>query len=90
MTAIRTILGAGLGGLVTMGGAMAASAVNLDGEPQTITVTEGGVEREIVIPPGEFAQFCPVGCFVRMPDGDFEVLTGFETIEISGGEGRIR
>ena len=76
--------------LVAAGPVAAASAVNLDDEPRTISVTEGGVKTDYVIPAGQTAQFCPTGCFVTMPNGDVEVLLGFEIIEISGGTGRIR
>lgn len=86
----RAALLAALAGAIPTGGAIAASAINLDSEPRTIGVTEGGTQSEIVIAPGDTAEFCPAGCFVRMPDGDIEVLTGLETIEISGGIGRIR
>jgi hypothetical protein len=74
----------------TAGAAHAATAINNDAEPRTITVTEGGNRVEIVIPAGETAQFCPSGCFITMPDGDRAALTGSETIEISGGKGRVR
>ncbi|MCR4267736.1 hypothetical protein [Nitratireductor sp. ZSWI3] len=76
--------------LVTGGVAMAASAVNRDGEPRTLVVTEGGSQSELTVGPGETVEFCSGGCFVTMPNGDREVLTGTETIEISGGRGRIR
>lgn len=69
---------------------MAASAVNLDSEPRTLIVTEGGDKSEIAIGAGETIQFCPSGCFVTMPNGDREALNGSETIEISGGVGKIR
>ena len=84
-----TILTA-LASVAATGAGLAASAVNLDSEPRTIAVTENGTQTEIIIPPGGSVEFCPVGCFVRMPDGDVEVLTGFEVIEISGGERRKR
>jgi len=70
--------------------ASAASAVNLDAEPRSLTVTEGIGQSELVIAPGETVEFCLSGCFVTMPNGDREALTGGETIEISGGKGRVR
>lgn len=77
--------------LVAAGGAaLAASAVNRDGEPRTIVVTEGGSQSEIVIGSGKTVEFCSSGCFITMPNGDREVLRGSETIEITGGRGRIR
>jgi hypothetical protein len=72
------------------GSASAASAVNLDGEPRTLIVTEGGSRTELALAAGETVEFCPSGCFVTMPNGDLEALTGVETIEISGGVARIR
>lgn len=72
------------------GGAHAASAINMDSEPRTIVVTEGGNRVEVVIPGGETAQICPSGCFVTMPNGDRAALSGAETIEIRNGAGRVR
>lgn len=72
------------------GSAHAASAVNLDSETRTLIVTEGGGKKELALAAGETAEFCPNGCFVTMPNGDLEALTGTETIEISGGVARIR
>lgn len=74
----------------TPGQAIAASAVNLDNEPRTIIVTEGGNKQEIALGAGETVEFCSGGCFVTMPNGDREALTGAETIEISGGVGKIK
>lgn len=80
-----------LAGLVAMSGhGMAASAINLDSEPRTLIVTEGGDKSEIAIGAGETVQFCPSGCFVTMPNGDREALNGSETIEISGGAAKIK
>ncbi len=72
--------------LSALGGqGIAASAVNLDNEPRTLVVTEGGNQTELAVAAGETVEFCPSGCFVTMPNGDREALTGSETIEISGG-----
>lgn len=70
--------------------AQAASAVNLDSEPRTLIVTDGGSKSELAIGAGETVDFCPNGCFVTMPNGDIEALTGSETVEISGGVARIK
>ena len=70
--------------------AQAASAVNLDQEPRTLIVTEGGSKSELAIGAGETVDFCPNGCFVTLPNGDIEALTGSETVEISGGVARIK
>ncbi|MEX0956106.1 MAG: hypothetical protein WDZ83_12945 [Rhizobiaceae bacterium] len=87
---MRILLLTAFASVAATGAGLAASAVNLDSEPRTIAVTESGTQTEIIIPPGGTVEFCPSGCFVRMPDGDVEVLTGFEVIEISGGEARMR
>jgi hypothetical protein len=80
-----------LAALVAMSGhGMAASAINLDSEPRTLIVTEDGNKSEIAVGAGDTVQFCPNGCFVTMPNGDREALNGSETIEISGGVGKIK
>ena len=80
-----------IAGLVAMSGAgNAASAINLDSEPRTLIVTEGSSKSELALAGGETVEFCQAGCFVTMPNGDREALTGSETIEISGGVGRIK
>jgi len=76
--------------LAAAASAQAASAVNLDNEPRTLIVTEGGSKSELALGGGESVDFCPNGCFVTMPNGDIEALTGGETVEISGGVGRIK
>ncbi len=77
--------------LSALGGqGIAASAVNLDSEPRTLVVTEGGNKSELAVAAGETVEFCPSGCFVTMPNGDREALTGSETIEISGGVAKIK
>lgn len=81
---------ASLGLLAAGASAQAASAVNLDSEPRTLIVTEGGSKSELAIGSNETVDFCPSGCFVTMPNGDIEALTGGETIEISGGVARIK
>jgi hypothetical protein len=70
--------------------AFGASAVNLDSEPRTLIVTEGGNKTELALGGGETVEFCTGGCFVTMPNGDRQALTGSETIEISGGVARIK
>lgn len=73
------------------GTGMAASAVNLDGEPRTLLVTDGtGTQTELAIGAGETVEFCASGCFVTLPNGDREALNGTETIEISGGVGKVK
>lgn len=76
--------------LATTGTGITASAVNMDSEARTLIVTEGGSRSELTLAAGETVDFCPSGCFVTMPNGDREALTGSEVIEISGGAGKIR
>ena len=77
--------------LMAVGGtAYAASAVNKDSQTRTLIVTEGGSKTELSLAAGETVEFCSKGCFVTMPNGDLEALTGSETVEISGGVARIK
>ncbi len=76
--------------LAFAGSAHAASAVNRDSETRTLIVTEGGSKSELALGAGETVDFCPNGCFVTLPNGDLEALTGAETIEISGGVAKIK
>ncbi|WP_274628478.1 hypothetical protein [Arvimicrobium flavum] len=70
--------------------AMSATAVNRDSEPRTIMVTEGGSKSELSLAAGETVEFCSGGCFVTLPNGDREALTGSETIEIQNGVARVK
>ena len=70
--------------------AHAASVINRDADPVTLMVTEGSSKVELSVGPGETVEFCDGGCFVTMPNGDKEVLTGAETVEISGGAASIK
>ena len=75
---------------VALDSAHAASAVNKDAETRTLIVTEGGSKSDLALAAGETVEFCPNGCFVTLPNGDLEALTGSETVEISGGVARIK
>ena len=76
--------------LAVSGSGHAASAVNKDAETRTLVVTEGGSKTDLALAGGETVEFCQNGCFVTLPNGDLEALTGSETIEISGGVARIK
>lgn len=76
--------------LAVSGSAHAASAVNKDAETRTLVVTEGGRKTDLALAGGETVEFCQNGCFVTLPNGDLEALTGSETVEISGGVARIK
>jgi hypothetical protein len=76
--------------VAAIGSVHAASAVNKDAETRTLVVTEGGSKSDLALAAGETVEFCPNGCFVTLPNGDLEALTGSETVEISGGVARIK
>lgn len=69
------------------GGAVAATVTNADDTAHILVVTEGGNQSEVTIGPGETIDICPSGCFVTMPNGDREVLTGSETLQIEASRG---
>jgi hypothetical protein len=68
----------------------AASVINRDAEAQTLIVTEGADKAELTVGAGETLEFCAGGCFVTMPNGDRQALTGSETVEITGGVATIK
>ncbi len=76
--------------LMMSGAASAASVINRDADAQTLIVTEGASKSELAVGAGETVEFCSAGCFVTMPNGDRQALTGSETIEIKGGVGTIK
>ncbi len=65
--------------------ALAASVTNMDSDPQTLIVTEGDSQSQLIVTAGETLQFCASGCFVTLPNGDHQALLGNETMQISGG-----
>lgn len=69
--------------------ALAAKVTNLDNVTHTLSITEGENQIELNIGPGETIDICPDGCFVTMPNGDREVLTGNETLQIEANRGRV-
>jgi seryl-tRNA(Sec) selenium transferase len=72
------------------GMAHAATITNNDGAAVMIVVTEGGQQTEVGVGPGQSVSVCGGGCFVTMPNGDREALSGGETVEISGGKASIK
>ena len=68
------------------------NAIRLMAEKQigALVVTEGGSKTDLALAAGETVEFCANGCFVTLPNGDLEALTGSETVEISGGVARIK
>jgi hypothetical protein len=45
---------------------------------------------ELSIAAGETTEFCLNGCFITLPNGDLEALTGAETVVISNGTATIK
>jgi len=70
--------------------AFSATAVNNDKQPRTLVVTEGSSKSELSLAAGETAEFCPNGCFVTLPNGDLEALSGSETVTITNGVGTVK
>lgn len=70
--------------------AQAASITNLDGEAYSLQITENGEQSEVAIGAGETISTCDAGCFVVMPNGDRETLSGSETVEIAGGKATVK
>ena len=72
------------------GGAMAATVTNSDGQAVLLVVTEGGQQSELAVGAGQTVEFCASGCFLTMPNGDREALSGSEKVTISGGKASIQ
>jgi hypothetical protein len=70
--------------------AAAATIVNKDDKPYTLIITEGGQRSEIGLGAGQTIMPCSAGCFLTLPNGDREALTGNETVEISGGRAKVK
>lgn len=68
----------------------AATVINRDDTNYTLTVTEGGSRSEIGLAAGQTITLCNSGCFITLPNGDREALSGNETVEIAGGRARVR
>jgi hypothetical protein len=75
---------------MTASGALAASVTNKDADVQVLVVTEDGAKREVAVEAGASVDICPSGCFITMPSGDRETLSGSETVDIVGGSAVIR
>ena len=75
---------------MTASGALAASVTNKDADVQVLVVTEDGAKREVAVEAGASVDICPSGCFITMPSGYRETLSGSETVDIVGGSAVIR
>lgn len=78
-----------IAGAAMTGSAFAATITNKDGEAYVLIVTEGGSKTEVPIETGASVTICPGGCFIVMPSGDREALTGSEAIDIVNGSAVI-
>jgi ferredoxin-like protein FixX len=87
---MKTVLVTIMASLVTLGTAGAANITNSDSESHVLIVTEGSAKAEVIIDAGARIQICPAGCFITMPSGDRETLSGEETIEILNGAAVIK
>lgn len=87
---MKTIIAATVLSLATVGVASAASVTNKDAESRVLIVTEGSDTVELVIEAGATVSFCPAGCFVTMPSGDREALSGSESIDIVDNQAVIK
>ena len=87
---MKTIIAATVLSLATVGVASAANVTNKDAESRVLIVTEGSDTVELVIEAGATVSFCPAGCFVTMPSGDREALSGSESIDIVDNQAVIK
>lgn len=87
---MKSLVLATAGLLLTAGLASAATVTNKDGAAVMIVITEGGQQTEVGVGPGQSVTVCGGGCFVTMPNGDRETLSGGETVDISGGKATIK
>ena len=87
---MKSLVLATAGLLLTAGLASAATVTNKDGAAVMIVITEGGQQTEVGVGPGQSVTVCGAGCFVTMPNGDRETLSGGETVEISGGKATVK
>jgi predicted porin len=89
-TDMKTLSAALIVLLAAGGAASAATLVNKGDAPVTVIVTEDGQKNEVTAGPAETVQFCVAGCFITLPNGDRQALTGSETVEISGADVLIK
>jgi len=73
-----------------VGASAAATVINKDDQSHILIVTEGSTKVEVVLNAGATTLLCPAGCFITMPSGDRETLSGEETIEIINGSAVIK
>lgn len=67
---------------------LAATITNLDEVEYTLVIAEGSSQSQVTIGAGQSIEICSQGCFLTLPNGDREVLTGPEQFEIR--EGRVK
>jgi hypothetical protein len=77
-------------GLAASDPAGAATIVNNDSQAYQLKITESGHQSEVGIAPGQSIEACASGCFLTLPNGDRETLSGSETVTIVGGKASIK
>ncbi|WP_420410250.1 hypothetical protein [Hoeflea sp.] len=87
---MKTVFVTIMASLAGIGAAGAATITNSDAESHVLIVTEGSAKAEVIINAGASVQICPAGCFITMPSGDRETLSGEENIEILNGAAVIK
>lgn len=75
---------------LTAAATQAATVKNNDDKAYTLVVTEGGQRSEIALGAGQSITVCSGGCFITLPNGDREALSGGEAVEISGGRAKVK
>ncbi len=87
---MKAILLAGVIAAGMAGVAQSASITNKDAQAYSLLMTESGVRSELAIGAGASVSACNAGCFITMPNGDHEALSGTETIEIVNGKATFK
>ena len=87
---MRKIIALLIIGLAAGAEAGAATIVNNDSQPYQLKITKSGRQSEVGIAPGQLIDACASGCFLTMPNGDRETLSGSETVTIVGGKASIK
>lgn len=83
---MKAILLSAVVAAASAGVAHSASISNKDAQAYSLLMTESGVRSELTIGAGASVTACNSGCFIIMPNGDHEALTGNETVEIVNGK----
>lgn len=71
--------------LVAASEASALTLKNTDTDPQGVTVTEAGKERQLKLAPGDSSTLCPKGCALKLDNGEEYEFEGTESVSIEDG-----